>query len=64
MSPYLVAFIIPVNITKQVAPLLEMPPHMYRSWVGACGGISASSEHFSGERTSCGDTPAALCINQ
>ena len=29
MSPYLVALIIPVNITKQVAPPLEMPPHMW-----------------------------------
>ena len=34
MSPYLMALIISVNTTKQVAHLLEMPPHM---WIlGGC----------------------------
>ena len=33
-------------------------------WAGVCGGISASSEHFSCEWTACKDTPAALCIQQ
>ena len=55
MSPYMAAFMIPLNITSCVAPCLDMPPHTW-IWVGAYAYTliflaSFSSENFFSDGT-------------